>query len=381
MKKTLLLGCLMSVSAAAFAAVEGNGTFTAVTDKNAEVTYQVTATVDGNKLTINNFNDSQKPLDFTIDLSTGSVTSGANVVGYQESYSYVDGGVYDTVDFYYCDINKTGATNVITGKFSNTSDNQSVLKLSDWGLYTDAILPHIAFSGSLRFNTTITFDFAVPGLVEGSDGPGGGGGEELSDIEGLWHVVMLSFDEYTYYLETINELYSATIKDGRVYFAWQQYVDPNGNMHSIRLSDFQADYDPENNTLYIPREPLPVQYASRTLYQLPVLYNPEWESPILSSITAVFNPDEGTIAFGPQQALVWLENNNIASPILQGPIMLVLAYKDGVDLTQTSVGAIGQDEDAPARYFNLNGVELKNPTPGTICIKVQGGKATKMIAK
>ena len=47
---------------------------------------------------------------------------------------------------------------------------------------------------------------------------------------------------------------------------------------------------------------------------------------------------------------------------------------------ETGVKVLGT-EDAPARYFNLQGVEISNPAPGSIYIKLSGGKATKNIAR
>jgi len=42
--------------------------------------------------------------------------------------------------------------------------------------------------------------------------------------------------------------------------------------------------------------------------------------------------------------------------------------------------AVDNDSDAPARYFNLQGVEVANPTPG-VYIKVVGKTATKVVVK
>ena len=39
------------------------------------------------------------------------------------------------------------------------------------------------------------------------------------------------------------------------------------------------------------------------------------------------------------------------------------------------------DSDSAPRYFNLQGVEVSNPERGSMVIKVQGNKATKMLVK
>ncbi len=49
--------------------------------------------------------------------------------------------------------------------------------------------------------------------------------------------------------------------------------------------------------------------------------------------------------------------------------------------SSSGIGSIEtEDTDAPAVYYNLQGVRVENPTSG-IVIRVQGGKATKMIVK
>lgn len=45
------------------------------------------------------------------------------------------------------------------------------------------------------------------------------------------------------------------------------------------------------------------------------------------------------------------------------------------------VGNIESEIDGNARYFTLQGVEIKHPAPGTLCIKVEGNKVTKVIVK
>lgn len=53
--------------------------------------------------------------------------------------------------------------------------------------------------------------------------------------------------------------------------------------------------------------------------------------------------------------------------------------KNFVSGATSGVDTIETEEDA--RYFNLQGVEIAKPAAGTICIKVEGNKATKVIVK
>ena len=39
------------------------------------------------------------------------------------------------------------------------------------------------------------------------------------------------------------------------------------------------------------------------------------------------------------------------------------------------------NDNSEVRYFNLQGIEIFNPTPGTICIKVNGRKAERIIVR
>ena len=47
----------------------------------------------------------------------------------------------------------------------------------------------------------------------------------------------------------------------------------------------------------------------------------------------------------------------------------------------SAVSAIESEENAPARYFNLQGVEVENPAKGSIVICRQGSKSSKMVVK
>lgn len=45
------------------------------------------------------------------------------------------------------------------------------------------------------------------------------------------------------------------------------------------------------------------------------------------------------------------------------------------------IGGVEADSTAPVEYFNLQGMPIEQPAPGTVCIRRQGSKATKIIVK
>lgn len=53
-------------------------------------------------------------------------------------------------------------------------------------------------------------------------------------------------------------------------------------------------------------------------------------------------------------------------------------YSDYIDVT-TSVGEMGAESDAQVKYFNLQGMQINNPAPGSIVIKKRGGSVEKQI--
>lgn len=50
-------------------------------------------------------------------------------------------------------------------------------------------------------------------------------------------------------------------------------------------------------------------------------------------------------------------------------------------LNMTGVEDIAVDENAPVKYYNLQGMEIVNPEKGQVVIKTQGKKATKVVVK
>jgi hypothetical protein len=49
-----------------------------------------------------------------------------------------------------------------------------------------------------------------------------------------------------------------------------------------------------------------------------------------------------------------------------------------VEAVATGIESIEADENAPAVYYNLQGIKVANPSEG-IFIKVQGNKVTKVV--
>lgn len=45
----------------------------------------------------------------------------------------------------------------------------------------------------------------------------------------------------------------------------------------------------------------------------------------------------------------------------------------------SGIGAVDADDNLNARYFNLQGIEIKNPKPGTVYVKVTGTKVEKIV--
>ena len=51
-------------------------------------------------------------------------------------------------------------------------------------------------------------------------------------------------------------------------------------------------------------------------------------------------------------------------------------------LTVSNVSGIDDmtaDDSHEARYFNLQGIEIKNPAPGTVCMKITGTRVEKIV--
>ena len=61
-------------------------------------------------------------------------------------------------------------------------------------------------------------------------------------------------------------------------------------------------------------------------------------------------------------------------PAGTGVLLHITKYLSGINDVQS-------DSNIPARYYDLRGFEIEKPAPGTICVKVQGGTATKFIAR
>ena len=46
---------------------------------------------------------------------------------------------------------------------------------------------------------------------------------------------------------------------------------------------------------------------------------------------------------------------------------------------EAGIGSVTSDDNLDVRYFNLQGIEIKNPEPGTVCVKVTGAKVEKIV--
>lgn len=398
MKKSLLLTGLLCAGLTA-SAQSGNGTFSAVNDKGTEVTYQVTGSYSNGRLTVENFNDTGSSLGFNVDAATGEVSSDANVVAFVQNFSYEDGEVYMTNRYMYCDLYTQDYT--IYGKLINISDTQCALSLKPWAIFTnDLPYPkHVSLDKSQRYDNTVIFDFTVDGLPTGNLGEDPSQTEDpIDEIEGLWHFEFRSYDSDTYFGKTTIERFRAKYNESEktVYFTWESYVDDKGTTHGIRIADIKVNYDPQTGKVYFSEDPTAVAASTtRTVYQMPVLYSPEWDEMYWTFIDTKFYKNKGTIPVQPYQALVWLETANPASAVLMGPMVLRSITKDGYepsnepdeddpaepsDPEENGVGGIAAD-GVDARYFNLQGIEIANPEKGEICIKVEGGKTQKIIVK
>ena len=81
----------------------------------------------------------------------------------------------------------------------------------------------------------------------------------------------------------------------------------------------------------------------------------------------------------PDLALKFFETeykNGVLQDGVGGQLLHITEYLSGIEDVN-----VDTDSDAPVRYYNLNGVEVSNPVSGSFYIKVQGTKATKIIAK
>ncbi len=72
----------------------------------------------------------------------------------------------------------------------------------------------------------------------------------------------------------------------------------------------------------------------------------------------------------------WIDGN-------QQPVVMesVIKLPSNWDDSGAGVEGITVDENAPVKYFNLQGVEVANPEAGQLVIKKQGSKAEKMIVR
>ena len=70
----------------------------------------------------------------------------------------------------------------------------------------------------------------------------------------------------------------------------------------------------------------------------------------------------------------WVAND--PTMVIEGQTVIKLDFDP-----YAAVGEIAVDENAPVKYFNLQGVEIAQPAKGQLVIKKQGSKSVKMIAE
>lgn len=76
----------------------------------------------------------------------------------------------------------------------------------------------------------------------------------------------------------------------------------------------------------------------------------------------------------PMNGLGYLDDSGFYYANQLGEFKIVLPASAGI-------GAVEADSTAPVEYFNLQGMPIEQPAPGTVCIRRQGSKATKIIVK
>ena len=138
--------------------VKGNGQMTADVDQNENRNFDVSAEYKNGQLTINNFGGSEYPITFNVDLRTGDLIS----------RNKMPGAVYDDILYYFTDFAKKDY--YVYGHIENSEDaKESVMTADTWTYQTGR--PGLL---EVFYNTSITFDFGIPGLLEdsGNDDPG-----------------------------------------------------------------------------------------------------------------------------------------------------------------------------------------------------------------
>ncbi|MDE6310072.1 MAG: starch-binding protein, partial [Muribaculaceae bacterium] len=101
-----------------------------------------------------------------------------------------------------------------------------------------------------------------------------------------------------------------------------------------------------------------VQYEGKTLHHFYFTTTDQLSNPMI-----IFNNGSGA-----QTSDLRLENNAIYNA-------------SGKVGEYAGVSLVEADENAPVRYFNLQGIEVRNPQPGQPLIRVQGSQITKVVLR
>lgn len=106
---------------------------------------------------------------------------------------------------------------------------------------------------------------------------------------------------------------------------------------------------------------------------------------VIFDINTYGMPDYMLVTYDEEGNLIFPENYVVSMQTYSGPQYTFTGMYPYLNLSFTKWGAgvesLGVDENAPVKYFDLNGRVLKNPAKGQLFIKKQGDKATKMIAR
>lgn len=284
-------------------------------------TYKVTAVYDADAatVTLSNFVFDEGPeksgLDDLNPLKLTIDAASGTVTGAAGQVSSIDDGdPSDPWTFYYGDV-ETGEQGV-SGTIMNLNDSECRITLDTWGQGMD-------FMGGLFFafvyyNTEITLPFAVEGAPYAPQA-------------------------------TINSV----------------QLDPTGDNEVTLTVDYSTAYLPANSTVYVEvrRKWAPEGGA----LEVPVLVKVVESS---SSPEAIVINDINLGDYVEFEATVIVKNSEDKT----------IATSEAVDSNGfqfTSVDSILND-NAPARYFNLQGVEIAKPENG-VFIRVEGNKAVKVI--
>ena len=369
------------VSMSALAQISGTGLVTASIDKaDAEpTTWPVEATFENNVLKVTNFANTNYPLSFNVNVTTGEAVTLTGQIGYQEDFTFSDGEVYDTREYYYG--NKDKKELFFSATLFNTDAGYTVLEVDgQWDLVTQ-LFPGfyvVANNGSF-YNTRVIFDFGIPGLPGGAvnDNPGGGPGVDEGDphvLAGLWEFTFRQYADSDY-PSTRTEQFNATAKGNVITFTW------TASASLIKCGNMTGTFNPADNTITFSSEKIPGgTMGSYDLMFSGITYDPIEEVVIPTNVVAQYSNETMSLEFPQMEGFMWEAYKN-GEPYSILDIFVVRSARQltGGDV-ETGIEAL-ENENVTPRYFDLQGREISNPTRGSICIRVTGDKVEKIIVR